>query len=67
MWCGRRCTDHFLILGRWLLFPGLKTSEGGGGCRTPVSPGGGDWSPASCRASTLLQCADVGAGPANTL
>ena len=45
MRCGRRCRDRFLILGRWLLFPGLQASEegGGGGCRTPVSPewGGG--------------------------
>ena len=43
MWCGRHCRDRFLILGRWLLFPGVQGSEGGGGggCRTPVSPGGG--------------------------
>ena len=42
MWYGRRCRDRFLILGQWLLFPGLQASEGGGGggCRTPVSPGG---------------------------
>ena len=71
MRCGRRCRDRFLNLGRWLLFPGLQASEegGGGGCRTPVSPkwGGGDWSQASCSASTPLQCADVGAGPVNIL
>ena len=44
MWCGRSCRHRFLILGRWLLFPGLQASEGkegGGGGRTPVTPGGG--------------------------
>ena len=68
MWCGRLCRDRFLVLGQWPLFHGLQASEGGGGgVGRRVQRGGGDWSPSSCSPSTLLQCADVGAGPANIL